>query len=106
MNARRLLVLVIVSLLIAACGGAPGGGASNPASGTAASGSQGAPATTQAQSGAAAGGEIQMRMAWWGSKDRHDRTIKVIDLSQKENPNVKITYEFSAFDDYWTKLTT
>jgi len=47
-----------------------------------------------------------MRMAWWGSQDRHDRTIKVIELFQKENPNVKITYEFSTFNDYWTKLTT
>ncbi len=97
MNARRLLapLLVIVSVLLSACGGSSPGGTTSP---TAASGGQAA---------APAGGEaIQMRMAWWGSQDRHDRTIKVIELFQKENPNVKITYEFSTFNDYWTKLTT
>src|SRR5215467_12877848 len=95
MNARRSLVplLVIVSLLLAACGGSAPGGTANPAAG----GGQAAPAS---------GETIQFRMAWWGSQDRHDRTIKVLDLFKKDNPNVNITYEFSAFNDYWTKLTT
>jgi multiple sugar transport system substrate-binding protein len=99
MDARRLLVplLVIASLLMAACGGSSPGGAANSAGGTAASGGQAAPAS---------GETIQFRMAWWGSQDRHDRTIKVLDLFKKDNPNVNITYEFSAFNDYWTKLTT
>jgi len=97
MNARRWLapLMMIICLFTAACGGSSPGGTTSP---TAASGGQAA---------APAGGEaIQMRMAWWGSQDRHDRTIKVIELFQKENPNVKITYEFSTFNDYWPKLTT
>lgn len=49
---------------------------------------------------------VELRMTWWGSQDRHDRTIKAIELYQKQNPNVKITYEFSGWSDYWTKLTT
>jgi pectin-derived oligosaccharide transport system substrate-binding protein len=108
MNARRLLVplLVIIALFSAACGGSSPGGTTSP---TAASGGPAAVTGTEAAGPAAApagGDAIQMRMAWWGSQDRHDRTIKVIELFQKENPNVKITWEFSAFDDYWTKLTT
>jgi multiple sugar transport system substrate-binding protein len=106
MNARRLLVplLIIVCLFSAACGGSSGGTTSP----TAASGGQGATTGTQAagQAAPASGEAVQMRMAWWGSQDRHDRTIKVIELFKKENPNVNITYEFSAFNDYWTKLTT
>ena len=47
-----------------------------------------------------------MRIAWWGSQDRHDRTIKVIELYQKKNPNVKIAYEFASFNDHLTKMTT
>jgi len=55
---------------------------------------------------APAAGNIEMRMAWWGSKDRHDRTIKVIELYQSKNPGVKITYEFAGFQDHLTKMTT
>lgn len=54
----------------------------------------------------AGGKQTELRMAWWGSQDRHDRTIKVIDLYMKKNPNVKITYEFAGFADHLTKMTT
>jgi multiple sugar transport system substrate-binding protein len=49
---------------------------------------------------------VELRMTWWGSQDRHDRTIKAIELYEQQNPNIKITYEFSGWSDYWTKLTT
>jgi multiple sugar transport system substrate-binding protein len=49
---------------------------------------------------------VDLRVAWWGSQDRHDRTIKVIDMYMKKNPNVKITYEFAGFNDHLTKMTT
>ena len=45
-------------------------------------------------------------MAWWGSQDRHDRTIKAIELYESLHPNVKIEYEYYSFDDYFTKLKT
>jgi multiple sugar transport system substrate-binding protein len=50
--------------------------------------------------------KISLQMTWWGSKDRHDRTIKVIDMYMKANPNVDITYEFASWADYYTKLNT
>jgi len=49
---------------------------------------------------------ITLRMAWWGSQERHDRTVKVIEMYEAENPNVDIEYEFYSFDDYFTKLKT
>jgi len=49
---------------------------------------------------------ITLRMAWWGSQERHDRTVKVIEMYEAENPNVNIEYEFYSFDDYFTKLKT
>jgi len=49
---------------------------------------------------------VTLRMAWWGSQTRHDRTVQVIELYEKENPNVTIEYEFFSFDDYFTKLKT
>lgn len=49
---------------------------------------------------------VTLRMAWWGSQTRHDLTVQVIEMYEKENPNVKIEYEFFSFDDYFTKLKT
>lgn len=50
--------------------------------------------------------KIELRLIWWGSQDRHDRTIKAIELYESLNPNVDIVYEFSNFADYWTKAAT
>ena len=49
---------------------------------------------------------VELRVAWWGSQDRHNRTIKAIELFQKKYPNIKVTYEFVGWNDYWTKMTT
>jgi multiple sugar transport system substrate-binding protein len=48
----------------------------------------------------------ELQMAWWGSQNRHDRTIQVIDMFKAANPGVEIVYEFAAFNDYWTLLNT
>jgi multiple sugar transport system substrate-binding protein len=49
---------------------------------------------------------VELRVAWWGSQDRHNRTIKAIELFQKKHPHVKVSYEFAGWQDYWTKMTT
>lgn len=54
----------------------------------------------------ATGEPITLRMAWWGSQTRHDITVQVIEMYEKENPNINIEYEFYSFDDYFTKLKT
>jgi multiple sugar transport system substrate-binding protein len=91
---RALTMLVSASLLLTAtaCGGntaAPTGGDAAKKTDTAA-GSSNAPVT--------------LRVAWWGGQARHDYTFKVIELYQKQHPNVKIEAEYAAFDDYWKKL--
>jgi multiple sugar transport system substrate-binding protein len=50
--------------------------------------------------------KTEMTITWWGSQDRHDRTIKVINMYMEKNPNLNITYEFANFNDYWVKLNT
>ncbi len=55
---------------------------------------------------AAAQPATELRVAWWGSQDRHNRTIKAIELFQKKYPHIKVTYEFAGWGDYWTKMTT
>ena len=49
---------------------------------------------------------VELRIAWWGSQARHDRTIAVIELFQKKYPNIKISYDFALWDDYWVKMNT
>jgi multiple sugar transport system substrate-binding protein len=49
---------------------------------------------------------MTLRVMWWGSKSRHDRTIKVLEMYQAQNPGIKFTYEFAGFNDYWTRLAT
>lgn len=48
--------------------------------------------------------QITLRISWWGSQTRHDRTIKVLELYSKLNPHIKFEPEFGAFSGYWDKL--
>ncbi len=47
---------------------------------------------------------VNLRIAWWGSERRHERTIKVIKLFEKQHPNIKISFEFTGWGNYWTKM--
>lgn len=49
---------------------------------------------------------ITLKVAWWGSQDRNDRTQKMIQLFEKQNPNIKIETEYTNFNDYWPKMAT
>jgi pectin-derived oligosaccharide transport system substrate-binding protein len=111
MHAKRFwfmaAALLIFSMLAAQCGApAPTAPPAAPAP-TAAPAAAAAPAPAATAAPAAASGEtIELRMAWWGSQNRHDRTLKVIDMFQKEHPNITITSEYMGFGDYWTKMAT
>lgn len=50
-------------------------------------------------------GPEELSVMWWGSQQRHDGTIEVIEQYSERN-NVDVTYEFAGFSDYWTKLST
>jgi multiple sugar transport system substrate-binding protein len=94
-----VVAAVAVPLVLSACS-APS--PPTPTAGTAA-GQAAAPATIGP---GAAQGPVQLRFAWWGSQDRHNRTIRAIELFQQMHPNISITYEFANFQDYFTKMAT
>ncbi len=48
----------------------------------------------------------EMRLVWWGSQNRHDRTIAVVEMYEAAHPDVDIVYEFANFGDYWTLMNT
>jgi multiple sugar transport system substrate-binding protein len=50
--------------------------------------------------------EIRLRVYWWGSKERADRTLKAAALYHERNPNVRIDGETLGWNDYWARLAT
>lgn len=48
--------------------------------------------------------QVTLRMSWWGPQDRHDKTQQIIELFEKENPNITIKPQFSGYDGYFEKL--
>ncbi|MBW5447649.1 extracellular solute-binding protein [Cohnella sp. CFH 77786] len=93
--------------VIAGCGNGGGKGTAEP---SASSGETTAkPATSTAQASNEASKEagkdpVKLRMTWWGGQSRHDYTMKVIEMYEKDNPHVNIEPEYASWNDYWKKL--
>lgn len=49
---------------------------------------------------------VELRIAWWGGDSRATKTIAVIEMFQELYPHITMLYEFSGWDDHWTKLAT
>ena len=52
-------------------------------------------------------GEIkgEIRFSWWGGQVRNDKTDKILQLFEQENPNVKVARENADFAPHWERLT-
>ena len=95
------MLLMVMALVLSACAPAAVPAAAPAADTTAA---DAAADTTAAES--TDGDPIELRLAWWGSQNRHDRTIAVIEQFEQMYPNIDVVYEFAGWDDYWTLMTT
>lgn len=49
---------------------------------------------------------VTLRISWWGSQGRHDRTLAVIELFEQKYPHIKIEPEFAGWGDYWDRIAT
>lgn len=49
---------------------------------------------------------VEMRIAWWGGDARATKTIAVIQMFQDMYPHITVLYEFTGWDDYWTRVST
>jgi multiple sugar transport system substrate-binding protein len=54
----------------------------------------------------AAAADRSIRHFWWGNPERDKRTFGVIDVFQKNHPDIKVLGETIGWGDYWTKLAT
>src|SRR5205085_846879 len=50
--------------------------------------------------------DVRLRMFWWGSRERAERTDKTNQLFQQKNPGITVTGETLGWTDYWPRLAT
>ncbi|MGV8989392.1 MAG: ABC transporter substrate-binding protein [Cypionkella sp.] len=51
-------------------------------------------------------GDGKLRISWWGSDDRHQKTLKIIELFQKKHPGTELTSQYGGLIGYKDKLST
>ena len=104
------LLFVALMVIVAGCGGAAAPAPAQPAQEEAQPAEEAAqPAEEEAAAPAADGEKIELRFAWWGSQDRHDRTIKVIEMYEAESGDQVGRYvssERSLFVYCWAEDST
>lgn len=49
---------------------------------------------------------VTLRISWWGSQGRHDRTLAVIEMFEEKYPHITIEPEFAGWGDYWDRIAT
>ncbi len=50
--------------------------------------------------------QVDMRIAWWGSDDRHQKTLKMIDLFEAEHPGLTMESQYGGLIGYGDKMST
>jgi oligogalacturonide transport system substrate-binding protein len=63
-------------------------------------------ALTLALGGVAMAQDKTIRFAWWGGDDRHEPTLKVIQMFEAKNPGIKVKAEYAGWTGYQERLTT
>lgn len=91
-----LSLFICAAMVFTACSGQPASSSVSSAQ---------PPSGTLAAESSAAAQSVNLRVLWWGSQTRHDKTLQVIDMYKAENPNVTIEPEYLGWDGYWEKLS-
>jgi multiple sugar transport system substrate-binding protein len=50
--------------------------------------------------------DIELSLVWWGDDDRASRYEEAVKLFEEKHPNIDVSTQFQAWDDYWTTRTT
>ncbi|NOU64003.1 extracellular solute-binding protein [Paenibacillus sp. LMG 31461] len=95
---RSLAVLATTTALVgslAACGASDKGATTSSA-----------PTAAPTETAKVSTEPVKLRIMWWGAQNRHDATLKALELYTKNNPNVTFEPEYSGMDGYLDKLST
>lgn len=91
-----LCTVLMFTLVITGCSST-----SSPSNST-----SGSSAAASDSSTADSGNGQKIRVSWWGSQTRHEKTISVLDLYKSKNPDISFEMEYLSGPDYNTKLAT
>lgn len=50
--------------------------------------------------------QIELRLSWWGSDMRHERTADIVEAFEEEHPDISISTEYAGWDGYWQRMAT
>ncbi|MBP1966647.1 ABC transporter substrate-binding protein [Paenibacillus aceris] len=50
--------------------------------------------------------KVKLRIAWWGSQERHEATMSVLHLYTQKFPNITFEPEYSGLEGYLDKINT
>lgn len=48
--------------------------------------------------------ECTISISWWGGDDRHDATLKAIELFENENPNIHVDVDYGSWNGWKNKI--
>ncbi|MEK4661343.1 extracellular solute-binding protein [Priestia sp. FSL H7-0729] len=91
---KRFMIGMITSLLlfVTACSGTDHTGAND--------------ASNANDTGTTEGGQVELRIMWWGDQKRADITNEALKIFQAKHPDIKISGEFAPSSGYFDKLNT
>lgn len=49
--------------------------------------------------------EVTLRVSWWGSQSRHNKTLEVIEMFEEQNPNINIEPQYTGWSGYWEQMS-
>ena len=52
------------------------------------------------------GDSVTIRFSWWGGDDRHEATVKAVELFEKKYPLINVETEYGGWDGWTEKVTT
>lgn len=93
---KRFMIGMITSLLlfVTACSGTDHTGANDASNGNG------------NDNGTTEGGQVELRIMWWGDQKRADITNEALKIFQAKHPDIKIVGEFAPSSGYFDKLNT
>ncbi|MGW5878156.1 ABC transporter substrate-binding protein [Nocardiopsis terrae] len=64
-------------------------------------------AATACGEGSGSGDDVvELRFSWWGSDDRHTRLQEAIEVFEEQNPDIRISPDYTDWASYWDRLAT
>ncbi len=83
---KRMLIAFMTAVLVSGCGAGSGEDVISSANGAEANGD--------------VNGEVTIRFAWWGNKDRAEKTVQAVRLFEEKNPGIHVKTSYFDFDSY------